>query len=75
MLFEDANPPSLYLKFKPAKNQRVHQQVVDLSAYQVRGARTKGNQLTVKRVASIGTKPPRGWKDSNIDPDVELMDF
>ncbi|MFP6906156.1 MAG: DNA topoisomerase IV subunit A [Verrucomicrobiota bacterium] len=75
MLFEDSNPPSLYLKFKPAKNQRVHQQVVDLSTYQVRGARTKGNQLTVKRVASIGTKPPRGWKDSNIDPDVELMDF
>jgi topoisomerase-4 subunit A len=75
IIFDDSNPAKFYLKFKPAKNQRVHQQVVDMTAYAVKGARTKGNQLTVKRIASIGTSPPRGWKDSNVDPDVELMDF
>jgi topoisomerase-4 subunit A len=74
-ILDGDNPEHLYVKFKPAKNQKVHQMVVDVHKYAIKGAKTKGNQLTVKKIAKIATKPPRGWKDSNISPDAQLMDF
>ena len=75
LLLDGDNPETLYIKFKPAKNQRVHQMVINVGDYAVKGAKTKGNQLTVKKISKIADKPPRGWKDSNIDPDAQLMDF
>ena len=75
MIFDGDNPENLYIKFKPAPRQQVHQMVVNVHDYMIKGAKTKGNQLTVKKIAKIAVKPPRGWKDSNINPDAELMDF
>ena len=31
------------------------------SEVEVKGAKTRGRQLTIKDVGAVGTKPPRGW--------------
>ena len=75
VLFEEGAPENVYVKFAPMKNQRVHQQLLEVAKYQVKGAKTKGYQITMKKVQNIGTKRPRNWDDSsNLDPNA-VMDF
>lgn len=51
----------LYLKYKPAKGQRIHEQLVHPRDLRVKSARSRGNQLTIKKVKSISSSKPRGW--------------
>lgn len=75
VLFEEGVPEHVYVKFAPMKNQRVHQQLLQVTNYQVKGAKAKGYQITMKKVQNIATKRPRNWDDSsNTDPNA-VMDF
>ena len=77
LLFEEGSPEELFVKFAPMKGQRVHQLKVKLADYQVKGAKTKGNQLTMKKIHNLGFKKPRNWDDAGgVDPNAELdLDF
>lgn len=75
VLFEEGAPEHIYVKFAPMKNQRVHQQLLQVTNYAVKGAKTKGYQITMKKVQNISTKRPRNWDDaSNTDPNA-ILDF
>ena len=65
LFFEPDTPPELYIRYKPAAYQKINQQTCKPSEVAVKGARTRGNQISIKEVSSITSKPTRGW-----DPDA-----
>jgi len=64
LVFADDNPAEVYVKYKPAKGQRIHQQVFSPADIAVKGAKAKGNQMTAKAIARISTTKPRWWDEN-----------
>ena len=74
LYFKDGLPERMYVKFKPAKSQRIHQQIFELGApptgevegegLAVRGASSRGRQMTSKAIARLATEKPTWWDDS-----------
>jgi hypothetical protein len=65
LFFEADTPAQLFIRYKPAPYQKVNQQTCDPSQVEVKGAKARGRQISIKDVASITSKPTRGW-----DPEV-----
>ena len=66
-LLEEGTPPTIWIKFRPAKGQRILQKKFDPSQeVAVKGVRARGKQITTKPISAIagGDKPPRFWDDS-----------
>jgi topoisomerase-4 subunit A len=61
LLFEPDTPERVYIKYKPAPYQRVTQQTARPSELAVKNARARGNQVSIKDVASIQSRQPRNW--------------
>ena len=59
--FEPDTPKELYIRYKPAPYQKINQQLCDPSQVEVKGARTRGRQISIKDVAGITASPTRGW--------------
>ncbi len=60
---EEGTPEALYVKYRPAKNQRIHQQTFQPGTLPVKGAKARGNHMTSKSIARIATKKPAGWEN------------
>lgn len=67
-LFQEGCPETVYVKYKPVKNQRINQQTFSPSEVTVRSASSKGIQMTSKELARIDTTKPRWWDDSEKSP-------
>lgn len=75
LFFDEGCPEKLYVKFKPAKNQKIHQllfqplEPVDKGAgekkplVEIRGATARGIQLTTKPIARISATKGSWWDD------------
>ena len=66
-LLEEGTPPTIWIKFRPAKGQRILQKKFDPSQEViVKGVRARGKQITTKPISAIagGDKPPRFWDES-----------
>ncbi len=65
LFFHDAECPLLFVKYKPAKHQRIHQQTFNPLEVGVKGVQARGNQMTAKRIDRIAAGPekPRWWQD------------
>lgn len=63
LLLQTGVPETIFVKYKPAKAQRIHQQVFQTADIAVKGAKARGNQMTAKRIANIATAKPRWWND------------
>jgi topoisomerase-4 subunit A len=61
LLFEADTPARVFIRYKPAPYQRVSQQTANPGELNVKNARARGNQVSIKDVASISLKPPRNW--------------
>jgi topoisomerase IV subunit A len=61
LFFEPDTPPELYIKYKPAPYQKVNQQIANPAEVMVKSAKARGNQISIKEVSSINSKPSRGW--------------
>ena len=61
LYFEEGTPKELFIRYKPAPHQKISQQTCDPSEVEVKGAKTRGRQISIKDVASITSKPTRGW--------------
>jgi topoisomerase-4 subunit A len=61
LFFEPDTPQELFIKYKPAPYQKIHQQTCHPAEVEVKGAKTRGRQISIKDVSSINSKPPRGW--------------
>lgn len=73
IFWQEGCPDELYLRYRPAKGQRIHQQSFDLKGLATKGAKTKGNRLTTKSVQYIDTKPGRWWRDDEESPQGVLI--
>lgn len=75
LFFDEGCPEKLYVKFKPAKNQKIHQMLfqplepVDKGAgekkplVEIRGATARGIQLTTKPIARVSPTKGSWWND------------
>ncbi len=65
LFFEPDTPAEIYIRYKPAAYQKINQQTCKPSEVMVKGVKSRGNQISIKEVSSINSKPSRGW-----DPDA-----
>jgi topoisomerase-4 subunit A len=72
LLIEEGTPDSIYIKYKPAKSQRIHQQEFTPSEVLVKGVSAKGIQMTSKDISRLSTKKPGWWDDSEKSPKGQL---
>ncbi len=61
LFFEPDTPAELYIRYKPAPYQKINQQTCKPEEVMVKGVKSRGNQISVKEVSSISSKPTRGW--------------
>lgn len=61
--FTDQPVTEVYVKYAPAKGQRIHQQVFNLEKLNPKGVRARGNQLTAKKISRIAISKPAWWKE------------
>lgn len=61
LFFEADTPEQIYIKYKPAPHQKVSQQTCKPGELSVKSAKAIGNQLSIKEVSNINSKPPRNW--------------
>jgi topoisomerase IV subunit A len=62
-LLEAGTPETLYVKYRPAKNQRIHRQSFRPETVPVKSAKARGNHMTSKSIASISTRRPADWEE------------
>ena len=67
LLLTEGTPENLYVKYKPAKGQRIHQQLFIPSEVLEKGVGAKGIQMTSKDIARLATEKPRWWDDT-VEP-------
>ncbi|MBQ2281207.1 MAG: DNA topoisomerase IV subunit A [Kiritimatiellae bacterium] len=64
---EEGTPAFVWIKYKPAKSQRIIQKVFKAAEeVAVKGVKAKGKQITLKAIQHIasGEKPPRWWDEA-----------
>ncbi len=61
LFFEPDTPKELYIRYKPAPYQKINQQTCNPAEVEVKGAKTRGRQISIKDVGSITSQPTRGW--------------
>jgi topoisomerase-4 subunit A len=71
----DGTPEGIYVKYRPAKGQRIHQQRFNPSDIAVKGVKSRGNRMTTKSIKYIGAEPGRWWDhdDEGVIPDGVLL--
>src|SRR5260221_124779 len=67
LFFEAETPAEIFIKYKPAPYQKIHQQTCNPTQVEIKGPKTRGRQISIKDVSSINSKPPRGW-----DPEAPI---
>ena len=73
LLLQEDPVENIYVKYKPSKGQRIHQQAFQPQSVAVKSAKAKGNQMTSKRIARIATSKPRWWDDDAEMPRGQLL--
>ena len=61
LFFEPDTPKELYIRYRPAPYQKINQQTCIPAQVEVKGAKTRGRQISIKDVGSITSQPTRGW--------------
>jgi topoisomerase IV subunit A len=62
LFFEPDTPEQIYIRYKAAPYQKINQQTCKPSELTVKGVKSRGNQLSIKEVAAVNSKPPRLWE-------------
>jgi topoisomerase-4 subunit A len=73
LLFLENAPESIYIKYKPIKNQRIVQQQFNMAEVLVKNVKAKGKQMTAKPIQYIAAEPGRWWNKNDDSPDGVLM--
>ena len=68
LLLQEGVPETLYVKYKPAKSQRIHQQIFTPSEVAIKGVSARGIQMTSKDIDKLATEKPRWWQDDDDAP-------
>lgn len=73
LLLTDQPVAEVFVKYAPAKSQRIHQQVFRLDQIGVKGVKANGNRMTAKTITRLATEKPRWWDESQATPDGALL--
>ena len=71
LYFAPDSPKVLYVRYKPAPHQKVHQQTCDPAKVEVKSPKTRGRMLSIKDISSVTAEPTRGWDDKA--PTTEIV--
>ncbi len=74
LLFADDSPKEIYVKYKPAKRQRIHQQLFHSADVAIKGVKARGSLMAPKEIDKISTRKPRWWKDGEKAPRGIFLD-
>jgi topoisomerase-4 subunit A len=72
LFFEPDTPKEIFIRYKPAPHQKINQQTCDPSKVEIKSPKTRGRQMSIKEVAAINSKPPRGWDESATTTKLEF---
>jgi hypothetical protein len=61
LFFAPDTPATLYIRYKPAPYQKINQQTCEPSQVEVKSAKTRGRQISIKDIGSVTSEPTRGW--------------
>lgn len=70
LFFEPGTPKVLYVRYKPAAHQKINQQTCDPSQIEVKSAKTRGRQISIKDISSVTVKPTRGWDEAGTTTEI-----
>jgi len=73
LFFEPETPAELFIRYKAAPYQKINQQTCQPSQVEVKGPKTRGRQISIKEVAAINSKPPRGWDPAALTTKLEFV--
>lgn len=73
LFFSDEDPAELYVKYKPAKRQRIHRQLFQPRELSPTTPKAKGNLMTSKTIARLSAVKPRWWRGGKGSPKGVLM--
>src|SRR4051812_12775725 len=62
LYFEEGTPELLYIKYKPAPHKKTTKQPYNPAELELRSAKSRGNQISIKDIQSVNEKPPRNWE-------------
>ena len=66
LFFAPETPKVLYVRYKPAPHQKISQQTCDPNQVEIKSAKTRGRQISIKDISSVTTEPTRGWDDQAV---------
>lgn len=72
LFFSPDTPEQLYIKYKAVPHQKVSQQICKPAELNVKSAKAIGNQISIKEVQSINTKPPRNWDPESTTTELKF---
>ncbi|NLB54181.1 MAG: DNA topoisomerase IV subunit A, partial [Lentisphaerae bacterium] len=73
VLFSDTPVETFYVRYAPAKGQRIHQQIFYPEQVAVKGARALGNRMTSKKIRNWSVTQPRWWEATEDSPPGTLF--
>lgn len=73
LFFEPETPAELFIRYKAAPHQKINQQTCNPSQIEVKSPKTLGRQISIKEVAAINSKPPRGWDPEATTTKLEFV--
>ncbi len=73
LFFATGTPKVLYVRYKPALHQKVHQQTCDPAKIDVKSPKTRGRMLSIKDISSVTAEPTRGWDETAATTEIVFV--
>ena len=73
LYFAPDTPKVLYVRYKPAPHQKVHQQTCDPAKIEVKSPKTRGRMLSIKDISSVTPEPTRGWDSEAATTEIVFV--
>ncbi len=70
LFFGPETPKVLYIRYKPAPHQKINQQTCDPSKIEIKSAKTRGRQISIKDISSVTADPTRGWDEKAATTEI-----
>jgi topoisomerase-4 subunit A len=73
LYFARKTPKVLFVRYKPALHQKINQQTCDPSKIEVKSAKTRGRQISIKDISSVTAEPTRGWDEKATTTEIVFV--
>ena len=70
LFFAPETPKKLYVRYKPAPHQKISQQTCDPNQIEIKSAKTRGRQISIKDISSVTAEPTRGWDEKAATTEI-----